>query len=122
MQTLKDINKIVQGDFSASSNVKINNISIDSRTIQPGDLYIAIVGENHDGHKFLADAKANGAVAAIVSTEPILDIAHIHVANTLDALTKLAKHNREKKPNPGHCCNRKLWKNHNSFIYKQHFK
>lgn len=42
------------------------NVSIDSRTIQPGDLFFAIKGENHDGHEFLEAAFANGASSAIV--------------------------------------------------------
>ena len=41
-------------------------ISIDTRTLNPGDLYVAIKGETHDGHAFVKDAFEKGAVAAIV--------------------------------------------------------
>ena len=41
--------------------------SIDSRTVQPGDLFFAIKGERLDGHAFIADAFARGALAAVVS-------------------------------------------------------
>jgi UDP-N-acetylmuramoyl-tripeptide--D-alanyl-D-alanine ligase len=45
-------------------------VSIDSRTVEYGDLFIALVGPNMDGHKFVAQAFERGAVAAIVSREP----------------------------------------------------
>jgi UDP-N-acetylmuramoyl-tripeptide--D-alanyl-D-alanine ligase len=41
--------------------------SIDSRTVQPGELFFAVRGERHDGHDFVAAALARGAVAAVVS-------------------------------------------------------
>jgi UDP-N-acetylmuramoyl-tripeptide--D-alanyl-D-alanine ligase len=40
-----------------------------SRTVQPGDLFIAIRGERFDGHGFIAEAAQNGAVAALVSAQ-----------------------------------------------------
>jgi UDP-N-acetylmuramoyl-tripeptide--D-alanyl-D-alanine ligase len=43
--------------------------SIDSRTIKPGDLFFAVRGEKFDGHDFVGQAFAKGAVAAVVSTE-----------------------------------------------------
>lgn len=45
-------------------------ISIDTRTIQPGDLFIAIKGDTMDGHQFVAEALKKGAAAAVVSTVP----------------------------------------------------
>lgn len=47
-----------------------SGISINSRSIKPGDLYIAIKGENHDGHDFTAHALAAGAAGALVSRVP----------------------------------------------------
>lgn len=44
-------------------------VSTDSRNIQPGELFVALEGENFDGHKFVELAIAKGAVAAVVSTE-----------------------------------------------------
>jgi len=41
-------------------------VSIDSRTVQPGELYFALRGENHDGHDFVAQALKSGASAAVV--------------------------------------------------------
>jgi UDP-N-acetylmuramoyl-tripeptide--D-alanyl-D-alanine ligase len=45
-------------------------VSINSRTLAPGDLYVAIKGENHDGHDFVADALRRGAAGALVSQRP----------------------------------------------------
>jgi UDP-N-acetylmuramoyl-tripeptide--D-alanyl-D-alanine ligase len=45
-------------------------VSIDSRTVAYGDLFIALVGPNMDGHKFLTQAFERGAVAAVVSQVP----------------------------------------------------
>jgi len=45
----------------------VTGISIDSRTVAPGDLFVAIKGDVHDGHEFVAAALKRGAVAAVVS-------------------------------------------------------
>ena len=37
----------------ASADAVVTGVSIDSRTVSPGDLYIAIKGERYDGHKFI---------------------------------------------------------------------
>ena len=44
----------------------VEGISIDSRTLVPGDLFVAIRGERFDGHRFVADAFARGALGAVV--------------------------------------------------------
>ena len=44
----------------------VTHLSTDSRTVQPGDLFVALRGENFDGHKFVNDAFLRGAVGAIV--------------------------------------------------------
>ncbi|HEX9792034.1 MAG TPA: UDP-N-acetylmuramoylalanyl-D-glutamyl-2,6-diaminopimelate--D-alanyl-D-alanine ligase [Kiloniellales bacterium] len=44
-------------------------ISIDSRTVQPGDLFIALIGPNFDGHAFVAEAFNKGAVAAMTRAD-----------------------------------------------------
>ena len=46
--------------------VEITGIGLDSREIHPGDLFVALSGENMNGHDFLGQAKENGAVAAVV--------------------------------------------------------
>ncbi|HPT46987.1 MAG TPA: UDP-N-acetylmuramoyl-tripeptide--D-alanyl-D-alanine ligase [Candidatus Rifleibacterium sp.] len=87
--------KVVNG-----GEVSISGFSIDSRSIKPGDIYIALKGENHDGHKFVAAAVKAGAAAALVSTLPepgeANQTAIILVADTLLALQAIASHRRRQ--------------------------
>ncbi len=57
-----------QGKSMGSWNA--NGVSIDSRTLEAGDLYIALKGNTKDGHEFVADALKKGAAAALVSARP----------------------------------------------------
>jgi UDP-N-acetylmuramoyl-tripeptide--D-alanyl-D-alanine ligase len=69
----------------------VSSYSIDSRTIQAGDLFIAIAGENHDGHAFVDDVLERGAAAAVVSRDSgSEDPRLIRVDDTLRALQALA--------------------------------
>ena len=54
-----------EGDFDTA--VEAVGYSIDSRTINAGELYFAVKGERLDGHDFVETALADGAVAAVVS-------------------------------------------------------
>jgi UDP-N-acetylmuramoyl-tripeptide--D-alanyl-D-alanine ligase len=78
-----------------------NGVSIDSRTLNPGDLFVAIVGERSDGHQFVQTAFEKGAAAAIVagdfepssvSPEQVL----FRVPDTLEALNALALASRAR--------------------------
>ncbi len=53
--------KLVQGE-----NIIINKISLDSRTIKKGDFFIALTGENYNGHDYIVDACRKGAVGVMV--------------------------------------------------------
>jgi len=68
--------------------------SIDSRTIAPGQLFFAVKGERLDGHDYVAQALANGAVAAVVQKEQLSRYAErtrlLAVDDTLIALQTLA--------------------------------
>src|SRR5262249_27596526 len=65
-------------------------VSIDTRTLVPGDLFVALHGDARAGHAFVADALAKGAAAALVSRE--LDARPLFVvADTLDALRDLGR-------------------------------
>src|SRR5687768_8128702 len=54
----------IGGGFSQATGA-----SIDTRTLEPGDLYFAIRGDVHDGHDFVPAALEKGASAAVVSEE-----------------------------------------------------
>src|SRR5437660_6178179 len=54
--------KLEQGDGKKS----VERISTDSRTIQSGELFVALRGENFDGHKFVESAAKAGAAGAMV--------------------------------------------------------
>jgi UDP-N-acetylmuramoyl-tripeptide--D-alanyl-D-alanine ligase len=75
------------GDWAATG------VSIDTREIAPGDLFVALAGEARDGHAFVADALAKGAAAAMVSHRPdgmAEDMPLLTVADTLEGLRGLA--------------------------------
>lgn len=86
--TAKQIAEVVGGTYNADA--EINEVCIDSRLCKPGCLYVAIKGENFDGHDFTASAFANGASAAIVHHDVDADGVLIRVEDTHKALMKLA--------------------------------
>jgi UDP-N-acetylmuramoyl-tripeptide--D-alanyl-D-alanine ligase len=49
------------------SDALVTGYSIDSRTLQVGDLFFAIHGERFDGHAFVAEVLANGATAVVIA-------------------------------------------------------
>ena len=60
--------RLVAGDEASrvsSGSVTLRRVHTDTRTIEPGDLFVALRGEHFDANNFLAQAKAKGAVAAI---------------------------------------------------------
>ncbi len=76
-----------------------SRVEIDSRKVQLGDLFVAIKGERVDGHHYVADALARGAVAAVVSHVPegLPRGASLVVVNdTLAALADMARYNRAR--------------------------
>ncbi len=71
-----------------------NSVNTDSRTIEPGSLFVALKGERFDAHNFLADVAGKGATAAVVSRVPLEAPAHLTdytVDDTLTALGMLAR-------------------------------
>ncbi|MDP4725418.1 MAG: UDP-N-acetylmuramoyl-tripeptide--D-alanyl-D-alanine ligase [Alphaproteobacteria bacterium] len=79
-----------------ANDAPVSGVSIDTRTLKPGDIYIPMVGER-DGHAFVENAFSKGAVAAIVSTT--FDASSVNglciaVPDTLIALQKLGVYNR----------------------------
>ncbi len=68
---------------------RASRVEIDSRRIQEGDLFVAIKGEHHDGHNFVADVLEKGAAAAMVH-EPMEEANILQVDDTMKALERLA--------------------------------
>ena len=74
----------------------INALTIDSRTIMEGDIFLALKGPNFDAHNFLLEAEKKGAVLLIVENiDPKITIPQILVSNTLQALYDLALYKRQ---------------------------
>lgn len=71
---------------------RATGISIDTRSLAPGDLFVALAGEARDGHAFVADALARGATAALVTHWPegvAEDAPLLVVGDTLEGLRAL---------------------------------
>lgn len=77
-------------------DVMMRGVSKDTRDIHAGDLYVALKGERFDGHRFIAEAAAAGAVGALVSEAVSLDVPQVQVADTRLALGQLAAYWRQK--------------------------
>ncbi|MDI6704456.1 MAG: UDP-N-acetylmuramoyl-tripeptide--D-alanyl-D-alanine ligase [bacterium] len=85
--------------ISGSIDQRIEGISIDSRTIKPGDLFIALKGENFDGHDFIKSSFRKGGVGAIVSKSgdyEKTDKVIIKVEDTLTCLQRIAEYYRKR--------------------------
>ncbi len=72
------------------SDVEVTGVAIDTRKLKPGDLFVAIRGERVDGHDYLAEAAARGAVAALVTRKVDSALPQLLVDNTELALGDLA--------------------------------
>lgn len=93
------IAEICNGKIIKGNNAKINNVRIDNRKVEEGDLFVALIGENHDAHKFVTSAVKEGASAVIVSSDKTGDTGEatvIRVDDTLLALQRLAHARRSK--------------------------
>ncbi len=72
-------------------DVTFQAVSTDTRTLQPGDLFVALMGDNFDGHTFIVDAIAKGAGAILISTPlEATAVPALHVADTRLALGQLS--------------------------------
>lgn len=73
------------------NDLPFHGVSIDSRTLKAGELFLAIVGERFDGHDYIEQARQAGAVGAIVSAPVPTTLPTIQVKDTQAALWDLAK-------------------------------
>jgi UDP-N-acetylmuramoyl-tripeptide--D-alanyl-D-alanine ligase len=79
---------------SASARFEVTGVTFDSREVGPGDLFVAMPGTVHDGHKFVDAAFAAGAAGAIVAHR--VDGPHVLVEDTFAALQALGRASRER--------------------------
>jgi UDP-N-acetylmuramoyl-tripeptide--D-alanyl-D-alanine ligase len=93
--TLNEVSEILQGELVGAS-VPVSGLSIDTRTLVNGDIYLAIKGEQFDGHDFIAQAQQQGAGAMIVSKKVDTDLPQLIVKDTRIALAELAGALRNK--------------------------
>ena len=75
---------------TATGDATVTGVTIDSRRVAAGDLFVALPGERVDGHDYVSAAVAAGAVAALVR-RPIDGVPCVVVADPADALAKLAR-------------------------------
>jgi UDP-N-acetylmuramoyl-tripeptide--D-alanyl-D-alanine ligase len=85
----------VIGSAAVSS---VRGVVTDSRKVQPGNLYVALRGDRLDGHRFVDEAFARGAVAALVDERSVLSGTRrgVLVGDTLHALGTLARSHRRR--------------------------
>ena len=82
-----------------SIEFEATGISIDSRTIKPGEIFVAVQGDSFDGHDFLQAALKKGATAFIISQSPpdfLKSHTYFVVPDTLQALRQLADYSRSQ--------------------------
>lgn len=92
---LREISNILNCNNNVE-NIEINDISTDSRTVQKGDLFIAVKGEKFDGHDYVLDVINKGALAVIVDHEitGVDQNKQFVVEDTLDAYGKIGSYIR----------------------------
>jgi UDP-N-acetylmuramoyl-tripeptide--D-alanyl-D-alanine ligase len=83
--------------LSGARETPLAGVSIDSRTIAPGELFFAIAGPRFDGHLFVGEVAARGAAAAVVhkGVDAPAGFPILRVADTTKALQDLARHVRQ---------------------------
>jgi len=93
--TLTEILEATSGRLILKGADAFRGISIDSRTIKDGEIFVALKGERFDGHLFVDEALKKG-LGAIVSCPPLVPRGRsiIHVNNTLQALQRIARYRR----------------------------
>src|SRR5216684_4248526 len=82
--------------LEVESDAVVTGWSVDSRTLQPGDLFFALRGPNYDGHDYLAEVFRKGAVAAVVDRDLEATGVLFRAGDSLKALQALGSRAREK--------------------------
>ena len=97
--TAREICAAVGGTLLQDSGAPVTGVTTDSRAVQPGQLFIPLVGERFDGHAYIANALDGGAEGCLTAREPetlLPGKLYIQVADTRLALKALASWYRDK--------------------------
>lgn len=101
--TISEIAKIVNGTLTGECKLKINHLTIDSRSVSfpPQSVFFALIGSQHNGHKYISDLYNQGIRAFIVSEnienkELLPASAFVSVKNTRKALQQLSAYHRKQ--------------------------
>lgn len=97
--TAREICTAVGGTLLQDSGAPVTGVTTDSRAVQPGQLFIPLVGERFDGHAYIAKALEGGAAGCLTAREPetlLPGKLYIQVADTRLALKALASWYRDK--------------------------
>jgi len=92
---LREAATALAASFSGD-DVGFRGVSTDTRTLDPGQMFVAIRGPRFDAHELLADARRRGAAAAMIEREVADPLPRLRVADTRAALGDLAAHWRGK--------------------------
>lgn len=94
MPKAKSLLSIIEGVGNVTSmgdiQVIVQGMSMDSRQVKPGDLYVCVPGFKVDGHDFASAAVASGAVALVVERFLPLDVPQVQVSNVRQVMGTLA--------------------------------
>jgi UDP-N-acetylmuramoyl-tripeptide--D-alanyl-D-alanine ligase len=100
-RTLQQIQNMIEikNNISSFQDVTIHGVTIDSRKIQPGNLFIPFKGEHSDGHMYVEAALKSGAAAALWQRDvpnPPANLPILIVEDTLEAIQELARSYRNE--------------------------
>ena len=97
--TVKEILSATGGRLlCGNENTVLEHISIDSRSMKGNDLFVPIIGEKQDAHRFIGQAFVNGATATLTSEHDAMDLAKpwIRVEDTKVALQAIGSYYRDR--------------------------
>ena len=97
--TARELCAAVGGTLLQDSGAPVTGVTTDSRAVQPGELFIPLVGERFDGHSYIGKALEGGAAGCLTAREPetlLPGKLYIQVADTRLALKALASWYRGK--------------------------
>lgn len=101
MNSFTDLSKVGRFfDCGEFPKIPVKKIAVDSRAVQPGDLFFALPGEKNDGHDFIPEAVSRGASGAVVAKGITAEVSMplIEVPDTLHALQSLTQAELKGRP------------------------